>query len=264
METIQDFAKTIDRLSKTLAKWVKHQGGKAEDVLVIAEKAVEDCKAIDFDAAQSAIERAHETLVKELSDSLGKRREELEKTAQTTGVPFKRSANSDQFDLLRLEYKREKVIVFIGSEKYKELAVADGAKLCENLRAELQKLRRPNYSRESFLRTLRLAIALAREAGKSKEGKSKVRDLFPFFVVALQMSSSDFVKKPSKNAFREYSMAEFAFELARFGEDGWQCGNQAIRSQGPNMGSQKEALMLPRKPGTTGAADQVLSLWVDG
>lgn len=264
MTTIQDFAKAIDRLSKSLAQLVKRQDANAEDVLVIAEKAVADCKAVDFGALKSAIERTHESVAKKLSDSLGKRREELEGKAHAAGVPFKRSGNFDQFDMLKLEYKREKVLVFVGSEKYKELAVADGAKLFEVLHADLQKLRRPDFSRESFIHTLKLALALARESGKAKEGRCKVRDLFPFFVAALQVASSDFVKRPSKNSFRDYSMAEFTYELARFGEDGWQCGSHAIRSQGPNMASQKDAIMLPRKPGASGAVDQVLSLWVEG
>lgn len=264
MKTIQEFAKEIDRFSKTLARLVKRPSANVEDVLVIAEKAVQDCKSVDFGALQSALGLEHASLTRNWNDSLAKRREDLEKAARAAGIPFKRIGSVDQFDLLKLEYKREKVLIYIGSEKFKELAVAEGAKLSDDLRAELQKLRRQDFSRESFIHTLKLALAWAREAGKAREGRAKVRDLFPFFVVALQISSSDFVRRPSKNSFRDYSMADFAFELARFGEDGWECGNQRIGSQGPNMASHKEALMLPRKPGSSGAVDQVLSLWVEG
>ena len=264
MKTLQDFSKAVDRLNKGLAQLAKHQGVGTSDALSIAASVIQELKAIDLPALGQLVESTRERFARELGESIGNRREDLDRAARDADISFKRYGEFDQFDVFKLIYKGEKVIVFVGSEKLKEMGVSDGAKLCADLKGELTRLKRPEFSRETFLRTTQLAVAMAREAGKAKEGKPKVRDLFPYLVAAFQVTSVDFPKRPSKATFRDYSMAEFAFDLARFGEDGWQCGRHTIRSQAPNMATQKEALALPSKPGTAGASVQILSLWVEG
>ncbi len=97
--------------------------------------------------------------------------------------------------------------------------------------------------------------------GRAQDGKVPVRDLYPYVVLRRQMESEKFTKQPSSNHYSNYTLAEFAFELMRFGSDhdhGWTCGNKRINNRGPAMSTQDRAVQLPDSTRT-----QVYMLWIE-
>ena len=73
--------------------------------------------------------------------------------------------------------------------------------------------------------------------------------IFMYVYVAMlrNLQFDDFVKKPSARSFRDYSSAQFVFDLARFGRRDWSCGDETLRGETPNMATvlAGKAMTLP-------------------
>ena len=64
-------------------------------------------------------------------------------------------------------------------------------------------------------------MALAKAQGQARDGKVPIRRLYPLVVLVRQIQDERFVKRPEQKSFRNYPMAQFVYDLARFGKDGW-------------------------------------------
>ena len=64
-----------------------------------------------------------------------------------------------------------------------------------------------------------------------------IRRLYPLVVLVRQSQDERFVKRPEQKSFRNYPMAQFVYDLARFGKDGWIMQGERLSTQTPNMAS---------------------------
>ncbi len=103
------------------------------------------------------------------------------------------------------------------------------------------------FSREDFFRSIKDAIRLARERGKDRDGWVPVRLVHVYVALLRNLQFEDFVNKPTARSFRDYSSAQFVFDLARFGKKEWSIGDETLRAQTPNMAtvSAGKSLTLP-------------------
>lgn len=73
------------------------------------------------------------------------------------------------------------------------------------------------------------------------------------------------MNKPEGRTFKDYPLTQFLYELARFGRDGWRCGDELLRTQTPNMAtiSQGKTLMLPNLDAQDGTNHRIAVLWIE-
>jgi hypothetical protein len=259
MAELKDCIKQIDKLSRALKAADKLDGaGIAEfDAL---EKALAACKTFDRSSIESLLSRKLDELRRSVDASLESRRQALEHAAVGGELAFRRLGSYDRVGPFKIEYSKRTVTISIGSEALTSVEEIDGQKLFEKIASEAALLNALVLPRESFFRVVKVAFAAAKADGRLSDGKAKVRELFPYIVVARQLASDSFKKKPNAKQFADYSLAEFAFELHKFGEhaQGWICAGERLCNQGPNMATQREAVVLPDAGGNT---VQLLWLW---
>lgn len=261
MQSVKDLIKLIDHLSKALKAIDKGHTASGSVQLVYIEKAL--TLADDFpkaDIVKFLTELKSKTR-SELDGKLLERRQSFLSKCRDGALPFKSVGNYDRVGYFKVEYNGPKVIVSIGSEKFLTLEVEEGSTLHEILMKEHEVLVARTPSRVAFIGAMKNAFAMAKSDGKAQDGKVAVKDLFPYIAAARQLVSDEFRRKPTEKNFQEYSMAIFAFELAKFGDsnEGWVCGESRLCNRGPNMASQDHALVLP---GTSDGTVQVSTLWI--
>jgi hypothetical protein len=167
--------------------------------------------------------------------ALDQRRESLLLAARNANVRHKRFGDYDRVALFKVSYRGTKVRLELGSETLREFEEADGARILEAIQRDSALLEKESFSREEFLRTIKDAIRLARERGLERDGWVPVRTLYAYVVLLRNLGSEDFVRRPGARSFRDYSTAQFVYDLARFGRGGWLLGDEILRGMTPNM-----------------------------
>ena len=122
-----------------------------------------------------------------------------------------------------------------------------------------------SHGRTSWSRS-RTPSTLARRQGKDRDGKVPIRTLYPLVVLARHSRDARFVKRPITKSFTEYSMAQFVYDLARFGRDGWKTDRgERLCNQPPNMASiaKGATVTLPSLDGDGSGGPQLGAIWVD-
>jgi hypothetical protein len=106
---------------------------------------------------------------------------------------------------------------------------------------------------------------LAKITGQDQNGSVAIRTLYPLVVLVRQSRSEAFLKKPDSRTFKDYPLTQFLYDLARFGRDGWRCGEEILRTQTPNMAtiSQGKTLMLPGLDAQDGGNHRIALLWIE-
>lgn len=170
-----------------------------------------------------------------IAEALGTRRESLLKAAQTAGLPTKRLQEYDRVGPFKVLYKGRKIRLDLGSETAAEVEVADGEEALNLIRKELSALGKDPFDRGAFFKSLRAAYRMIRDAGGTRDGWAPVRSLYACTALTRQMLSEDFMKNPGDKSFRPYSSAQFVYDLAQFGREGWIFDDEILRSQTPNM-----------------------------
>lgn len=258
--SLTELLKRTNRVRRVLTQTKKGQANlSAQDV----GKVVSALQAIEIDRVVSELEKQRAALTAAHDETLSRRREDLERAAKAAGWTVRRLSRFDDVDCFRLEYKKDKVVIKLGSEVLLTVTEVDGSRLLSRLRTEKQQLEAVSFDRAEFFATIKAAIGLARVLDKDRDGKVLVRDLHPLVVLIRQTGNERFVKRPTQRLFAEYPMAQFAFDLARFGRDGWATERgERLSNQPPNMASISKGLTvtLPSLDGRKG--EQICALYV--
>ena len=211
------------------------------------QKALKAARAVSFTDLLIELEREGEEGKRKVDAALDQRREQLLRTARDSGIPYKRMTEYDRVGVFKVTYKGRKAQLSVGSETLVVLEESDGAKLFEAIQKEMEVLEKETFSREEYFEVLKVALGIARSKGQQKDGSVPVKTLYPYVALARQTQSDQFLKSPNTRRFQDYSTAQFVYDLARFGREGWSVGNEILSTQTPNMAtiSAGKSMALP-------------------
>ena len=211
-----------------------------------------------LDLRRKALERS-------VDEQLGRRREDLLHAAQRAGCRAERRQDYDHVDCFRVDYRRTRVNLKLGSEKWGAFDETDGRRIFDRIREARTALDAVPFSRDGFFDTVQAAIRTAAAKRIGRDGKVPIRRLYPLVVIERQLGDSRFLKEPSARRFDDYSMCQFIYDLARFGASGWSTPRgERLSSQTPSMRevAADRAVTLPVLEGTRPGA-QIAVLWID-
>lgn len=258
--------KALDRARRTVNVLVKAQDTSPSARISDLGKAIAALQELEVARVLSDLNHQHAELVETRDNALKLRRENLARSASEAGWAVKRLKEYDFAGGFQVSYKLERVTLRLGSELLTTFDEPDGASLFSRLREERSKLEKFPFARLDFMESCKDAIHLARRQGKDRDGKVPIRALYPLFVLARQGRDERFIKRPVAKSFTEYSMAQFVYDLARFGRDGWKTERgERLCNQPPNMASiaKGATITLPSLDGDGSGGPQLGSVWID-
>lgn len=197
--------------------------------------AIMKTSAIDLVALKGVLETSVAEVRLRLDASVEQRRERLHLAAREAGMVQKRFGDYDRVGPFKVSYRGKVVILEVGSERCGEIEATDGDQVLAAIKEQLAQLDASELKREEFFRVLKDSWRLVREHKKDVDGWAPIRTLYPYIVAMKSLQSEEFMKKPGARSIRDYSSAQFVYDLARFGRRGWGCGDEILRSQTPNM-----------------------------
>ena len=262
--------KNDNKLRRAVRAWANANDVGTAAELPLLTKSVDALRAVrSLDAdlfAELDTQRAE--LARSMEQQLERRREDLLGAAEEAGCRAIRRQDYDHVDCFRVTYRRLRVTLELGSEKWGTLDEADGRRVFDRLieaRAELDGL---PFSRDEFFDIVKEAVRTARAKELARDGTVAIRQLHPLVVVERQLRDQGFMKQPSARRFSDYSMCQFIYDLARFGREGWLTGRgERLSSQTPNMGTiaARGAVTLPMLdgPGMGMQSPQIAKLWIE-
>jgi hypothetical protein len=218
-----------------------------EQRVTILHDAAAAAKGMALDALISWLEQETREAEGRLQVAIERRRESLLLAARNENVHHKRFGEYDRVELFKVSYRGKKVRLELGSEPVCEFEEADGERILERIQQESERLEKEPFSRDEFFRTMKDAIRMARARGLERDGWVSVRTLFAYVMLLRNLGFEDFVRRPGSRSFRDYSTAQFVYDLARFGRGGWSLGDEILRAMTPNMATVAagKAMTLP-------------------
>ena len=265
-QSLPDVLNTLDRARKTVDLLVKAKDTSRAGRISALDKAIVALQEIEPARMLLTLNRERSVLVQSRDEVLKHRRENLARAAKEAGWPVKRLEEHDFAGGFQVSYKLEQVTLRLGSEPLTIFDEPDGTSLFSRLQEERSKLEGFPFARPDFIESIKGAVHLARWQGKDRDGKVPIRTLYPLFVLARQSRDSRFIKRPVAKTFTEYSMAQFVYDLARFGRDGWETDRgERLRNQPPNMASiaKGATVTLPSLDGDGSGGPQLGAVWID-
>ena len=255
--------KALSSAHRAVAALAKARDTGAVELLALHERAVAALRETKSGQLLSFLENEVHRLDQQRDSALQTRREDLLRSAKKHGWAAKRLTNSDVVGCFRIEYKAARATVHLGSERLGAFEEADGVRLFARIEEARIGLDGFPFEREGFFRSLKEAMALAKAQGQARDGKVPIRRLYPLVVLVRQSQDERFVKRPEQKSFSNYPMAQFVYDLARFGKDGWIMHGERLSTQTPNMASiQKGATVrLPPLDGR-GNSQQLGMVWI--
>ena len=189
----------------------------------------------------------------------------MKRSAEDAGWAVRRMTHYDNVGCFKVSYKNERVAVDVGSEMFARIDEVDGTKLFTYLEEARNTLDGIRFDRQQFFRTLKDAISLARIQGLDRGGKVPIRTLYPVMVLVRQSRDGGFLTNPIQKSFSDYSSAQFVYDLARFGRDGWRLETERLASQTPNMAtiSRGATMTLPSLDGHGASKPQIGAVWIE-
>ena len=257
-----DFLKALDRCRRAASVLKDPKPASTSAALAVVEKMIKALANIGVDEMVRELGLERERLRERYELELQNRRETLRRSAKDEGWTTQGFSGHDAVGCFRVKYKQERVVIEIGSERLATVVEVDGGALFERLVDLLSGLESFPFSRESFFRSVKEAIAIGRAVGKARDGRVPVRDLYPLVVLSRQNQDGRFLKEPSSKRFEDYPMGQFVYDLARFGREGWGVGSERLVNLPPNMATvaKGSALTLPALEG--GAEQQLGAIGV--
>ena len=250
--------------------WMKGSDLGAVAELPLLAKSVDALRALRLldDELFGILDRQRGELVRRVDEQLERRREDLLSAAGEAGRRALRRLDYDLVDCFRVRYKRARVTLELGSEKWGTFDEADGRRVFDRVMDARSELDTFPFSRDAFFDALKDATCTARAKEPARDGKVPIRELYPLVVVERQLRDRAFKKQPSARHFSDYSMCQFIYDLARFGQSGWLGGRgERLCSRTPNMGTiaGRGAVTLPMLEGTgsTERSPQIAVLWIE-
>ena len=255
--------KALNSARLAVATLAKARDTGTAELLALHEKAVAALREAEIGQLLSFLEDELHRLVQQRDSALNTQREDLLRSAKEHGWAAMRLTNSDVVGCFRIKYKAARATVHVGSERLDAFDEADGTRLFSRIEEAKAGLDDFPFERDAFFRSLKEAMALAKAQGEARDGKVPIRRLYPLVVLVRQSQDERFVKRPEQKSFRNYSMAQFVYDLARFGKDGWIMQGERLSNQTPNMASiQRGAtVMLPSLDGR-GNSPQLGMVWI--
>lgn len=249
---VSSYIKKLRHLSATLRglqspKKPLHDHGLLEAL----RRTIAEAKALELDGLVEVLEANARDLDSRMTSALEQRRESLLNAAKTAGLAHKRFGSFDRVGPFKVTYRGRKVRLDLGSELVSEFEESDGAAILDRIREQLESLESNPFSREAFFRAVKGAVCLARERNEARDGWAPARLVYLYVSFLQNLETEDFVRRPSSRTFRDYSTAQFVYDLARFGRSDWVYGTEVLRGQGPNMAgvAAGQAITLPRLEG---------------
>ncbi len=239
--------KAIAALARALKPVTKNQNKSEVDHYQAIENALKAAQSVSFNEFLSELESELKEAKRVMDSALEQRREQLLRAAQEHGMPHKRMTDYDRVGVFKVTYKGTKSELQVGSEAMTIVTEVDGSKLFTAIREAGDKLENVPFSREAFFDVLKAAFGIAKAKSQVKDGAVAIKTLYPYVAVAWQLQREQFLKTPGSKSFQDYSSAQFVYDLARFGRDGWSIGNETLSTQTPNMAtiSAGKAMILP-------------------
>ena len=234
-DTIKKVLGKVTRSLTALAKVPKADPGHAYSA---REKAVAALRDLDtrLDGWVRHLDGEQAAHVREREAALDRRREDLRRAAEVVGWKVLRRRDYDIVDCFRVDYKKDRVTVRLGSERLDAFDEADGKALLSRLRAARAALDRVPFDRLGFLQDLKDAIGVAGVLRRDRNGRVPIRKLYPLVVLVRQTGNERFIKRPDSKTYADYPMTQFVYDFARFGREGWKTeSGERISNQPPNM-----------------------------
>lgn len=232
---LKAFLKTLAALSRNLRLLSRIPEAPDEDKLKHLKSAVAVLRSIPLEALTQELEQQERQLDAQREQALQSRREALHGAARERGVSSERYVDHDRVGIFTVRYAQERVRAALGSETAAEFVEAEGRKVFERLQALKENLDQNPFNREVFFGQLKTAYQLLLRDHPHPEGWVAIRLLHAVLVLVRHATDQDFLKKPQPKSFRDYSSARFVYDLARFGEAGWSCGEERLETRTPNM-----------------------------
>ena len=260
------YLREVKSLAESLKKVVAPQrpmtDAQRSDAL---SKALSSAQTLDLATLTAALDAEARELAVQIEKSVHSRREVLLRLARDASMPHKRFEHYDRLGPFKVAYLPTGVRLEIGSEPAAEIAVTDGIRIFEEVQRRTQELEKQAFNREEFFRGLKAAVRLARDHGLERNGWFEVRALFGHVVLVRNLQFPDFLKKPTARNFHDYTTAQFVFDLARFGRQGWSCGDEILRSRTPTMRevSDRRVMMLPNLANPETQGEQIAALCIE-
>ena len=198
--------------------------------------------------------------------ALDRRREDLARSASEVGWTVQRRQEYDVVDCFRVDYRKDRVTVRLGSEKLDAYDEVDGKRLFSRLRAAREALDGFPFDRFRFLQALKDAIGLAQTLKRGRDGRVPIRKLYPLVVLTKQSRNERFLKKPDAKTYADYPITQFVYDLARFGLEGWKTERgERVSNQPPNMATiaRGASVTLPVLDGRGTDGKQLGSIWIE-
>ena len=261
----RDLRISIDRARRAVVHLEKNSSNTLSERLAALEKAIIALQQMESERVLAQLSRTRELLVQEREESLKRRREQLARSAKEAGCPIKRLNDFDYVEGFRVNYRYERVSLMLGTESLPSFKEEDGARLFARVQEEREKLESFPFVRQDFFESIKDAIQLAQRQGKDRDGKVPVRTLYPLLVLVRQSRDVNFMRRPVGKCFADYSMAQFVYDLARFGRDGWQDDKgERLRNQPPNMASisRRATVTLPSLDGDGSGGPQLGAVYI--
>ena len=268
-ETSPDAIKRVlGKVSRSLTALAKASTADPGQAFSARERAVAALRDLDtkldgwighLDAEQAAQARQREA-------ALDRRREDLARSAKEVGWTVLRRQDYDVVDCFRVDYRKDRVTVRLGSEKLDAFAEVDGKRLFSRLRAAREALDGFPFDRLGFLQALKDAIGLAQTLKRDRDGRVPIRTLYPLVALARQSRNERFLKKPDSKTYADYPMTQFVYDLARFGREGWKTEwGERVSNQPPNMATiaRGATVTLPVLDGRGTDGAQLGSIWIE-
>lgn len=232
---LKPLLKTLAAVTRNLGVLSRQLDAPDEDKLKHLKSAVAALRSIPLEALIQELERQEQELDAHREQALHSRREALHAAARDCGVSSERYADHDRVGMFTVRYAQERARVALGSETAAEFSEAEGRRLFERLQALKENLDQGPFNREAFFGQLKTAYQLLLRGQPHPEGWVAIRPFHAVVVLVRHATDQDFLKKPQAKSFRDYSSAHFVYDLARFGETGWSCGEERLETRTPNM-----------------------------
>lgn len=265
--SLKDAPKALDKACKALKAVVAVKPETTlKDALALQNKAIAAIQAIGLEDVLRILKQERDELALSRDDAFKCRREKLLRSAEKAGWTIKRLKNYDYVGCFRVNYKKERVTVLLGSEPLSTVDEVDGERLFAHLQSKRKNLDEFPFERLNFFQSMKEALTLARAQGQDQDGKVPIRKLYPRMVIVRQSQNEHFLKSPGSKSFTDYPMAQFLYDLARFGQEGWKVdGGWRLSSQTPNMASvaKSTTVKLPTLHGDgSRGGEQLGMIWI--
>lgn len=244
---IEKVARGLNRLNILMKKVLSAKPATDFEKMEQLKKALNEAGHLGLRELSGHLDELLSETQARISSSLEERREVLLKCSRKENLQCKRFVDYDRVDIFKVSYKGKKIGLEVGSEPVCEFEESDGSKILSRLQDERRKLDESPFTRQRFFQILKYACSIAQQEKRDTDGWVPIRLIHAYVALLRNLDSDSFIVDPLPKRLEQYPTAQFVFDLARFGQNGWACGDYILRTQTPNMSTvaAKKAFILP-------------------